>query len=105
MAVTVPQSMKGTIASLGPAIVPLIEGGAAVAARSELAHLRTAIQTAVLLIPQTAVKAPTAPVDGMIRLSRAPWRPVSGQTTDQWVYFDGAGQIWRLLATAPIDTG
>lgn len=105
MAITVPVSMKGAMLPLVPAIVPVIPGGAGIAAQKELAQLRTAVQSMALLIPQVAVKAPDAPVDGMIRLSRSPWRPVSGQTTDQWCYFDGAGQIWRLLATAPTDTG
>jgi hypothetical protein len=68
---------------------------------NQLRAISNAIQGLALLAPQSSTEAPKTLVDGMVRLSRNPWRPVAGQVTDQWVYYDLAGLCWRLLSTAP----
>jgi hypothetical protein len=54
--------------------------------------------------PQVATVTPKVLVDGMQRLTRNGWHPVAGQTTDQWVYWDAKGVVWRLLSTSPTTT-
>lgn len=83
---------------------PLLPGGEDAYVQNELNTVSTAINTTAQFAVFSAKKAPPVPVDGMVRLSRDPWRPVSGQTTDQWVYYDAAGGVWRLLGTAPTNT-
>ena len=47
------------------------------------------ISDLLLAYPQVAVAAPANPSIGWIRKAMAPWRPLSGQTADQWVVFNG----------------
>lgn len=93
-----------SLPSYSPQALPVIAGGEGRYAQNELQSIKDVLAAYSVCLPQAANKAPTAPSDGMIRLSRDPWRPVSGQTTDQWVYWDAAGSVWRLLATAPTNT-
>lgn len=72
--------------------------------QNELQRIKSVLAAYSDRLPQATDKAPTAPSDGMIRLSRDPWRPVSGQTADAWVYYDAAGSVWRYLSTAPTNT-
>ena len=64
---------------------------------SELATLQAVLASTQNMVPQAAVQAPRMPVDGMQRLSRAPWRPLTGQTVDTWVYFDAPSNSWKAL--------
>lgn len=61
----------------------------------ELNNIAASIRALNMLVPQAASKAPSAPLDGTPRLSRAPWRPLAGQTEDQWVYYDAATDTWK----------
>ncbi len=61
----------------------------------ELGNIAASIRALNMLCPQAASKAPVAPLDGTPRLSRAPWRPLEGQTEDQWVYYDAASSSWK----------
>lgn len=83
---------------------PTIPGGDAVYLAAQLAAIANSLSGVRLMTPQSAAVAPKVLQDGMLRLSRDPWRPVSGQTADAWVYYDAAGATWRLLATAPTNT-
>jgi hypothetical protein len=51
-----------------------------------------------------AMQEPKVLQDAQVRLARYPWWPVSGQTADNWVYYDEAAGIWRYLSTAPTST-
>jgi len=90
--------------SYTPQALPLLDGGDGKYMQNELVRLQAVLRAYQNLLPQAASEAPKTLVDGMIRLSRDPWRPVSGQTTDQLVYWDAAGSLWRLLATAPTNS-
>jgi hypothetical protein len=83
---------------------PALPGGDAVYLDSQLQAIANSLAGINLMTPQSATAAPKTLLDGMMRLSRNPWRPVAGQTTDQLVYWDAAGAVWRLLATAPTNT-
>ena len=61
---------------------------------SELASIQAVLASTQAMIPQAATQPPKLPVDGMQRLSRAPWRPLAGQVADQWVYFDAPSNSW-----------
>lgn len=76
---------------------PLLEGGEPIYLRNELNNVETAINSILLWLPQPATKAPAEVADGMVRLSRAPWRPVVGTTTDAWVFYDAPSGSWLLL--------
>lgn len=84
--------------------LPILDGGTTVYNNNELLRIQAAFQALVAMTPQSATKAPTNPTDGMMRLSRDPWRPVGGTTVDAWVYYDGAGATWRLMITPPTNT-
>lgn len=83
---------------------PSIPGGDAVYLAAQLGAIANSLSGIRAMTPQSATVAPKALLDGMVRLSRDPWRPVSGQTADAWVYWDAAGGIWRFQATAPTNT-
>lgn len=55
----------------------------------ELRKIEATLRDVVDLSPQETTTEPRRPRSSMIRRARAPWRPVVGQTTDAWVYFDG----------------
>ena len=61
----------------------------------ELNNIAASIRALNMLVPQAAIKAPSAPLDGSLRLSRDPWRPLDNQTEDQWVYYDAAAGAWK----------
>lgn len=61
----------------------------------ELSNISASIRALNMLVPQAALKAPVTPLDGSVRLSRAPWRPLPNQTEDQWVYYDAASDSWK----------
>lgn len=63
----------------------------------EFRRLDAALRDLTDFAPRAATREPTKGRDGMIRLSRAPWRPVLSQTVDRWVYFDGATNKWAYL--------
>jgi hypothetical protein len=65
--------------------------------KNELAKVAACTETLALMTPQPAVKLPPQIADGMIRLARSPWRPVSGQTVDEWVYYDAPSATWKVL--------
>jgi hypothetical protein len=85
-------------------VQPILPGGADAYVQKELGRIQAAIKATQALTPSAAVKAPEKPVDGMMRLARFPWRPVSGQTADAWVYYDAVGAAWRYLSTAPTNS-
>lgn len=90
--------------SYTPAALPLLDGGDSRYLQTELRDLKSVLDTYRLMLPQASVKPPKQLIDGMRRLSRNPWWPVSGQTVDAWVYWDAAGKVWRFDATAPTTT-
>lgn len=63
--------------------------------RQELGKVKETLDTLIILTPQAADRAPARLIEGMIRLAKAPWRPVAGQTTDQWVTY--VGGAWRYV--------
>jgi hypothetical protein len=87
-----------------PQALPILDGGSGKYMQSELQSIKSVLDNYQAMLPQAAIKAPIKPVDGMIRLSRSPWWPVSGQTADAWVYWDAAGQVWLYTSTAPTNT-
>ena len=87
--------------------LPLISGGDLSWTSRELQRIEAAILSTQRLTPQPATEAPKTAVDGMIRLARQPWQPLSGRlgiTHDCWVYYDGAGKIWRHIGEDPTNT-
>lgn len=85
-------------------LLPIINADPAKFAQKQFDQLSNTISTALLMQQQSATAEPTTKLDGMPRLARAPWRPVAGQTQDAWVYWDAAGQVWRLQGTPPTST-
>lgn len=83
--------------SFTPGSPPVLPGGDKRYLQSQLDQIAASLNAVVLLTPQPATVAPKGPVDGMVRLSRSPWRPVSGTTTDAWVYWDAPSSSWLLL--------
>jgi hypothetical protein len=67
-------------------------------------NLAASVSKLVAFCVSNAKAAPTKPQDGMLRLARSPWWPVSGQTADAWVYYDAAGNTWQYLTTPPTNT-
>jgi hypothetical protein len=86
------------------ALTPILAGGQDRYYGQQLSLISISISSLIALTPQAATAAPKTPIDGMVRLARDPWRPVAGQTTDQWVYYDAAGKVWRLQGTSPTNT-
>lgn len=85
--------------------MPILEGeGAQTWVNKRVKSILTSLASLIQCAVSNSMAAPKVPQDGQLLLARYPWRPVSGQTTDQWVYYDGAAGIWRLLATAPTNT-
>lgn len=84
---------------------PILDGGQATFLLNELSRIQDVFKSTQEMIPQASTKAPTTPKDGMIRLARAPWRPVAGQNVDQWVFYDGASNQWTYLMNTPTNTG
>lgn len=95
---TIPARQQGVPAAFLPGPQPILPGGDDVYTQKEVQRLTKATQKLYLTSPITVTKAPTAPVDGMIRLARSPWHPVAGQTADAWVYYDATTQTWRYLS-------
>lgn len=92
------------LAPARPTLVPLIPGGAEPYAANTMQRLQTMAENTLLMTPQAATQAPATLLDGMKRLARSPWRPVSGQTVDAWVYYDAAAGKWLFEGTAPTTT-
>lgn len=99
-----PSSVKPGLQPYTQGRPPITPGGDSIHTQNEMSKIATAINNAMLLIPQPAIAAPKNLADGMIRLSRQPWQPVAGTTTDAWVYYDASGGVWRLLSTAPTNS-
>jgi hypothetical protein len=55
---------------------------------TNLKLIMTAINQLVIMTPQSAIRAPAKPQDGMQRLARAPWCPITANETNVWVYWD-----------------
>ena len=72
---------------------PTIPGAESRYLQDELDKLERAIAAIASMTPQPATVAPRAPLDGMVRLARAPWRPLGG-TVDLWVYWDATSGTW-----------
>lgn len=79
-----------------PSPLPLMNGGLGPYAQREYDKIHRTLGTVLLLLPQEANEAPRVLMSGMVRLSRAPWWPVAGQTQDAWVYYDGPTQTWQF---------
>lgn len=94
-------SSASTPMPYSPANLPILGDGLAPYLQRELNKIRDAIYTTQRMTPQAASTAPKVLLDGMPRLSRYPWWPVSGQTADAWVYYDAVGKVWRYSSTAP----
>jgi hypothetical protein len=77
--------------------VPLLADPSGTYLQNELSAIQASIATLLIFSPSAATKPPTALGDGMIRLSRAPWRPLAGQTADTWVYYDAPSGSWMAL--------
>ncbi|WP_458098621.1 hypothetical protein [Roseomonas sp. WA12] len=75
---------------------PTLAGGDMPFVMEELRRIEVAFREVSEQVPQPAIIEPTTRRDGMIRLARAPWRPVGGDA-DVWVYFDGPANIWKPL--------
>lgn len=80
-----------------PLSQPTLAGGDPLYLQKQLQAISQAIQDLVVVAPQAAVKVPPVLIDGMIRLARSPWYPVSGQTADGWVYYDSPTASWNFL--------
>lgn len=80
------------------------DDGAQVWAHQRIKALLNSVTALVGCAVSNLMAAPKTPQDGQLVLSRAPWRPVAGQTADAWVYWDQAGGVWRFIATAPTNT-
>lgn len=79
-----------------PSTTPILAGGDDRYLQEELARIQTSITSLVRMCPQVATTPPKEPADGMVRLSRSPWRPIGG-TVDAWVYYDAASTSWKAL--------
>lgn len=75
----------------------LLPGGDALYLQRELGNVETSINSVLLFLPQVATKEPLEVADGMVRLSRSPWRPVVGTLADAWVYYDAPTAAWKLF--------
>lgn len=82
-------------------VQPILPGGEGKYVQTQIQALKDSLDSTRSFTPQQALKVPATVVDGVIRLARWPWWPVPGQTADAWVYFDGIGNVWRYMATAP----
>lgn len=101
---SVPKAQIGIANTYLKGVLPILSGGAAKFGQKQFDQLDKTIAHLLIMNPQSATAAPQQLFDGMRRLSRAPWRPVTGQIADAWVYFDAASGLWRLLSTAPSNT-
>jgi hypothetical protein len=102
MVATLPRAFPITPYVRNP--LPILVGGESAFYNNELQRISDTFKAYLEMLPQAATKAPDRLIDGMVRLSRDPWRPVASQTVDKWVYYDAAGGIWRYLATDPSNT-
>lgn len=85
--------------------LPILGGeGTATWTKNRFDQLQNTISSLTAAAVSNAKQVPAPLQDGMIRLARYPWWPVSGQSADAWVYYDACGAIWRLLSTAPTST-
>jgi hypothetical protein len=85
--------------------LPILEGAGVLRwLQTRVTSLLAVTTQLVQMAVSNAQTAPTPPQDGMVRLARYPWWPVSGQTADAWVYYDTSGALWRYLSTAPTST-
>jgi hypothetical protein len=100
----VPALQVGIPPSYPKGLLPVIPGGENAFAQKQFDQIRSSIASALLMIPQSATTPPTTLIDGMPRLARAPWRPIAGLGADAWVYWDAAGQVWRLGTSNPQNT-
>jgi hypothetical protein len=80
-----------------PSPAPTLDGGDVLWGQQQFDRISATLNSLLALTPQPATAAPKAPQDGMIRLARSPWRPVSGQTADKWVYWDAPSGSWLYL--------
>jgi len=88
-------STQGTTPSAyTPSSLPTIDGGIPTYTQRELLKIAAALAQTTTLTPQSCDKSPVNPIVGMQRLALAPWRPVSGQTTDRWVTYHGGAWVY-----------
>lgn len=91
--------------SLGVGSLPILEGaGVFQWAQNRFNQLQATIGSLVAMAVGNAKALPKSPQDGMLKLARYPWWPVSGQSGDAWVYYDASGAAWRYLGTSPTST-
>ena len=86
-----PASASAVPQSYIPTLTPQSEPGEAKVIKWVLANLlkiKTAVDQTTVMTPQSATKAPANPQDGMQRLARAPWCPITAGVTNVWVFFD-----------------
>lgn len=76
--------------------LPILEGGSIRYLQNEFGRVETASKSSTDMVPCPAVAAPKIPRDGMVRLARAPWRPIGG-TVDAWVWFDLPSATWKAF--------
>lgn len=76
-----------------PSPSPNLPGGDNKWLTKEFRNIQTTLAGVLTLLPQAAVAPPASPLAGMIRHSEAPWRPLVGQTTDQWVQYLGGSWV------------
>lgn len=74
---------------------PTLDGGDRAYVLEELRRLEATIRDLVDLVPQETNAAPPKLRPSMIRYAKDPWWPVTGQTADAWVWFDGTD--WQYL--------
>lgn len=79
-----------------PRVAPTLPGGEMPYLRQELLSVQTTLDGVLSLLPRVATIAPAVPRVGMIRKAMSPWRPVSGQSSDRWVIYDGL--VWTYFA-------
>lgn len=89
--------MQTYIAPTTPILPSTANGDSSRFLLGELSTIQAVLASTQAMIPQAAAQAPAKPVDGMQRLSRAPWRPLPNQVADEWVYFDAPSNSWLAL--------
>lgn len=87
---------------LGPqpyvqSLLPITPDGYQRYYQNEFGRVEVSTKSIYDMVPCPATAAPKVPRDGMVRLSRSPWRPVAGTTTDAWVFYDLPSASWKLL--------
>lgn len=69
---------------------PSLPGGEGVYLEEELRRIEEVLQDILKAVPQVAYTVPENPVEGMIRLAKAPWKPFLERDWAWVTYKDGA---------------